>query len=103
MTGDSENKTGEDFTLILPKGLSRDSYHKLSEKLVGKYVTLSALESAPSETTPILNDSTWTLAVPTASGQSMAAIKSRIQSIPEAKDVEIEIAPKFGVSSREGG
>jgi len=25
------------------------------------------------------------------------------ESIPEAKDVEIEVAPKFGVSSREGG
>ena len=88
---------GQDINIELPKGLSEETYHSLSRKLVGEYATLSQLEGALPENAAVLNDSTWTLTIPAGLGHSVSAMKSRLRSIPEAAGAQVEETIAYGV------
>jgi hypothetical protein len=87
--------------LLLPQGREPEFYHRLSRQLVGEYATLSRLESMAPPGTPLLNDSTWTLSVPTAAGRGVADIERKLQSLPEARGTRIERPTRFGISEDE--
>ena len=91
----------ETVNLLLPEGRDPDFYHRLSRQLVGDYVTLSDLQSLPPAQTPLLNDSTWTLSVPTAAGRSMADLERKLESLPDARGTRIERPARYGISKEE--
>ena len=97
--------------LLLPEGLTPDRYHALAARLVGKlapgakagkgYLALSELEGAPPAHMPILNDSTWTLTLPTPAGADLDAMSASARSLPDGEGVEVEAGPDYRASSRD--
>ena len=101
MSQDSNDPTSpEVINLILPEGRSVEDYHRLAKAIVGDYTSLSNMESAPAESMPVLNDSTGILTVPTSPTRSVAVVRSRVQSLPEAAGTTIESAPTFRAASK---